>query len=478
MSRAKKVIKNLFSLTVAEIASKGIIFITTAYLARVLQPEGFGIIGYANSFIAYFLIVVNLGFNVFGVREVSKNPYTQNIKNYVNNIVSIRSIFSIISFLIYFIIVMIIDKPVDVKLVLLVTGFNLFSYAVMLDWVFIGLERMEIQAIRQLITGILNLVGIFIFVNDRTDTVLAAAIFSASTAINSIWIFLYYLKLYKNFKFEKNGILWKSILKSSLPIGLTNLCVILYSSFSILILGFFRTYYETGVYEAAFRFYSLTMMPVGIIQGAFLPLLSRSNELEDKRLVMDKFNTLLFIVGAITCGIIFTFSEPFSNIVFGSKFVETGWILRFLMISAMFAYFNQGHLLALSAWNKENLVLKCIAVSGIASVILNLIVTPNYGTIGAASISIFCEFLTVVLFSVFTYKLIKATYAFKMFRLMAIAAASCLIGYLTYDYGLHYFLSAFLSFVIYSVLVMQLKIVNIKEIISYFKPKENAINEI
>ncbi len=473
MGRAKKVIKNLFSLTVAEIASKGIIFITTAYLARVLQPEGFGIIGYANSFIAYFQIFVILGFHVFGIREVSKSPYTQNIKSYVNNIVALRSIFAIISFLIYFTIIFFIDKPTEVKLVLFVTGFNLFSYAVLLDWVFIGLERMEIQAVRQLITGILNLVGIFLFVNDKTDTVLTAVIFSVTIAINSTWIFLYYLKIYKNFRFEKNFALWKTILKSSLPIGLTNLCVILYSSFSILILGFFRTYYETGVYDAGFRFYSLTMMPVAIIQGAFLPLLSRSNNLEDKQMVMDKYNTLMFLAGAIICGIIFTFSSPFSNLVFGNKFIETGWITKFMMVSAMFAFFNQGHLMALSAWNKENLVLKCIAVSGVTSVLLNLIITPVLGTVGAASISVFCEFLTVVLFSIFTYKLIKKTSVFKMFKIIAIAAAACSVGYYAYENGIHYFLSAFLSFAIYSALIIKLKIVNIKEVLSYFKPKEN-----
>ncbi len=473
MSRAKRVIKNLFSLTVAEIASKGIVFITTVYLARVLQPEGFGIIGYANSFIAYFLIIVNLGFNVFGIREISKNPYTQNIKSYVNNIVTIRSLLAILSFLIYFTIIIFIDKPTAVKLVLLVTGFNLFSYAVLVDWVFIGLEKMALQAIRQLIAGILNLIGIYIFVNDKTDTVIAASIFTAATAITSLWLFLYYLKIYKTFRLEFNFALWKTILKSSLPIGLTTLSTILYSSFCVLILGFFRTYYETGVYEAAFRFYSLTMMPVGIIQGAFLPSLSRANDLADRQIVMDKFSTLMFIVGAIVCGTIFTFSEPFSNLVFGNKFVETAWIAKFMMVSAMFAFFNQGHLLALSAWNKEKLVLKCIAASGIISVILNLSITPSFGPIGAASISVFCEFLTVVLFSIFTYKLIKKTSVFKMFKIITVSAAACSVGYFAYVQGIHYFLSAFLSFAIYSILIIQLKIVNIKEVISYFKPKEN-----
>lgn len=478
MSRAKKVIKNLFSLTVADVASKGIVFITTTYLARVLQPDGFGIIGYANSFVAYFLIFVNLGFNIFGVREVSKSPFTQNIKNYVNNIVTIRGAFAVISYFLFFLIILFIDKPEEVKFVLLITGFNLFSNALMLDWVFIGLERMEIQAIRQLITGTLNLIGIYIFVNERTDTALAAAIFVIATAVNACWIFLYYLKLYKNFRFELNFSLWKRILKSSFPIGLTNLSVILYSSFSILILGFFRTYYETGVYDAAFRFYSLTMMPIGIIQGAFLPLLSRSSELGEKQAVMEKYNTLLFLVGAIVCGSIFTFSEPFSNIVFGDKFIETGWILKFLMLSSMLAFFNQGHLMALSAWNRENLVLKCIAVSGLASVALNLIFTPIYGTIAAASISVFCEFLTVVLFSIFTYKLLKKFYFFKLLKFVGISAIASLLGYIAFKNGVHSIFSTFLSFSIYIFFIIKMKIVNLQEVISYFKKKEKTANEI
>ncbi len=61
MKGTRRILKNMFSLTVAEFANKGIIFVFNAYLARVILPEGFGIIGFANAFAAYFLLVVNLG---------------------------------------------------------------------------------------------------------------------------------------------------------------------------------------------------------------------------------------------------------------------------------------------------------------------------------------------------------------------------------------------------------------------------------
>ena len=96
MSSNKKIFKNMVFLTIAEIANKGMLFVSTAYLTRIILAEGMGIIGYANSILSYFLILVNLGFNIVGQREIAKFP--ELIKKYVNSIITIRLLLSIISF--------------------------------------------------------------------------------------------------------------------------------------------------------------------------------------------------------------------------------------------------------------------------------------------------------------------------------------------------------------------------------------------
>ncbi|HKC86281.1 MAG TPA: oligosaccharide flippase family protein, partial [Blastocatellia bacterium] len=51
---AEKVAGNIFSLASGELLSRAIAFLATAYLARKLDPAGFGIIGFAAAFYTYF----------------------------------------------------------------------------------------------------------------------------------------------------------------------------------------------------------------------------------------------------------------------------------------------------------------------------------------------------------------------------------------------------------------------------------------
>ena len=139
MKQSRKILKNMFSLTVAEALSKGIVFIYNAYLARVIMPEGFGIIGFATAYLMYFLLFVNLGFNTVGTREIAKSH--SNTDKYVNSIITIRIIFSIIAYALLFFSTYALDKPMMVKYIIWISGINLFSNAILLDWVFYGNEK-------------------------------------------------------------------------------------------------------------------------------------------------------------------------------------------------------------------------------------------------------------------------------------------------------------------------------------------------
>ena len=146
MRTSRKILKNMFSLSIAEIANKGIIFITTAYLARVILPEGFGIIGYASSFIVYFILISNLGLNTVGTREIAKTP--EKINKYVNSIFTARVFLSIFSYIGLFIIVLFYDFTIEEKYVIWIAGINVIFNAINSDWVFQGIEKMEVAASR------------------------------------------------------------------------------------------------------------------------------------------------------------------------------------------------------------------------------------------------------------------------------------------------------------------------------------------
>ncbi|MFA6570695.1 MAG: oligosaccharide flippase family protein, partial [Bacteroidota bacterium] len=183
MKQSKKILKNLFSLSVAEAANKGIVFVYNAYLARVILPEGFGIIGFATAYLMYFLLFVNLGFNTVGAREIAKDHSRTN--KLVNTILTLRTIIAFVAYAVLFLTAFLLDKPMMVKWVIWISGLNLFANAFLVDWVYHGNEKMEFLALRQVITSVLNLTGIILLVHQKDDVVIAMIVTVISTSLNT-----------------------------------------------------------------------------------------------------------------------------------------------------------------------------------------------------------------------------------------------------------------------------------------------------
>ncbi|MGA2299052.1 MAG: flippase, partial [FCB group bacterium] len=389
MKQSRKILKNMFSLTVAEASSKGIVFIYNAYLARVILPEGFGIIGFASAYLMYFLLFVNLGFNTVGIREIAKSH--SNTNKYVNSIIGIRALFAVIAFAMLFFSTFALDKPMVVKYIIWISGINLFSNAILLDWVFHGNERMEFLGLRQFISSLLNLIGVVLLVHNQNDVIMAMVVTVASTLINSIWMLLLYIKMYGKIKLTFDLTFLRELLKSSIPITFSNFFVTILNTLNILMLGILKSNQETGYYKAAFQTVLLTVVPTVIIQNAFFPLISRSDSLEDRQKVMKKFFLLIFLIGTIVSVGFYTYSDYLILTIFGKDYIAAANLMRILMLSSVIIYINTGTTVPLIGWKKEKLVMYSIITGGMINIGLNFAMIPPYGAVGAAWATVISE---------------------------------------------------------------------------------------
>jgi len=467
MKTGRRILKNMLSLSAAEIANKGISLITLAYMARVLTPEGLGIIGWANALVLYFVFFVDLGYNVVGPREIAKKP--EQMQKYVNNISTIKILFAVSSYSILLIVTYFIDKPLESKYVLLISGLNVFANSILFNWVFQGIEKMEIIAIRQVTTSVLNLIGVFIFIENQNDILLAMAIMIGSLILNSVWMFLYYIRLYGWIKFEFDFKFWKVLLKASTPIALSLFIVTLYNNFSIFLLGILRSDFETGIYVVAYKVLTFVLIPTGILQYAFLPVLARSTTLEDKRKFAGKYILLTYIFGTIiTCGFL-TFAEYITILGFGNDYSQSIIIVQLLMVSGLLAYINVSYSAPLLSWNCEKKIFVAMSFGGIVNIILNLILIPDYGAKGAGISSIFTEFTVLIGLLIIFYSAVKKTFLIDFIIVLFFAVISCTAGFYLMKFGLYTILSGLISLLIFITFILIFKIISIDELKALLK---------
>ena len=93
--------ENIFSLSLVESSGYLLPLLTVPYLLRVLGPEKFGLVTFAQAFTQYFVIITDYGFNFSATRRVSVNRHDQiMLSRIVGAVIIIKLLLFFLSFII------------------------------------------------------------------------------------------------------------------------------------------------------------------------------------------------------------------------------------------------------------------------------------------------------------------------------------------------------------------------------------------
>lgn len=454
----RKIISNLITLSFSEFINKGVIFFTSMYLMRTILPEGNGILAFSTSFFSFFVLFVVLAFNTVGTREIAKAP--DKIKEYTDTIISTRVILSVVVFLIYVGILWSIDIGIEKRIVTFIVGFALFANAINLDWVFQGMEKMKVLAFRQVLTSIATLIGFLIFVHSRDDLYLAAVISTGSNLINVSWLFVYYVRTEFKFRFHIDKELLKLILKSAIPLSIFTFSVTMLNQANIMIMEYYKlSTDQIGIFNSAFKIIQFSVIPSAVIQMAFYPLLSRSQTLEERKLIFGKYLTLNLLIGAWITLIIFLIPEFVISSTVGLKYAAAVPLLKIYILSAIFMYLNTSLTPALIAWSFEKKVMYAIAIGSILSLIANFSLIYYLGVEGAVYASIIGEFAIAICLNIAIYSVIQETVFSIMLKTGLVAIISGAVGYFATYLQIHSIITGIITTLAFFILALQFKII-------------------
>ena len=325
-----KLLSNIISLFTLKGAEYIISFITLPYLLRVLGPEKFGAVTFAQVIINYCVLLTDYGFNLTAPRDIANAEEEERPRQF-SAILGAKAILFVCVMSLGIPLLILFGHTLDIGLLFctlpLLVGNVLFPI-----WYFQGIQVMKFITLFNLIARSISVVSIFLFVQEQNDYRLAAFLQSITpTLAGIISLAALYYKSPHIFCLP-SWISIKNKLYNGWDIFISTLFINLYTNSNIFILGILTNDTVVGYYAAANKLIVAVKGLLSPISNAIFPHIavlfkkSKKNAISFLCKVLHYIGVISFVISAI----VFVFAEPIVYLVMGKAYGESIRILQII----------------------------------------------------------------------------------------------------------------------------------------------------
>ena len=287
------------------------------------------------------------------------------------------------------------NKLSDNKTLFFIVSFSIILTSIGIDWLYQGLEEYHYITIRSIIFSITATFSIFIFIHNKNDYVIYAAISILSSLGSSILNFIKARKII--FSKRTRPLNFNKHLR---PLGVTYLMSFassIYLQLDTVMLGFLSTPINVGYYSTSTKLTKMFLSLISSIGTVLLPRLSYyiANNLRsefDRMLKKSISIILLLCIPSVVS--MMMLSKEIIQLIAGSKYlpaascvVITAPIIFFIGLTNIFG------LQILYPLGKERLVAISSIIGAFISIGLNFFLIPHFTYVGAALTTLITEFV-------------------------------------------------------------------------------------
>jgi O-antigen/teichoic acid export membrane protein len=389
--------RNFVALGTGEVLARLIAFGTMLIVAHRLGAEGLGVISFSAAVLLYLSRVVDAGFEVgIGIREVAVRRDT--LGEFVPAILAFRLLIAVIVGTIAGLASLSLLPSPEGPVVALYC-LTLIPMALSARWALTGLDRSTTAGISRAAGELLVFTTIVIIVRGPLDLwrVPVAQLLGDLSAAIIVLVGLRRLGVAVGPRW--NGtIVQPLVVRHITPyVGSTLLGIVLFNA-DVIFLRVFRDATTVGLYASAYALVSFVLNIGGTYTLTLLPALTRlaSDPTTRQRVFEEAAARMFLVVLPITIGGGMIGAEILAKL-YGAEFSAAGPVLAVLLISAPFSLMRAVATIAIMAERREGALLRIVGISAVANIVLNLIVVPRWGMIGAAVVTVVTELVRLVL---------------------------------------------------------------------------------
>jgi|GEM_PF-2371867 len=306
------------------------------YLARVLGPSNFGLLGLGTALILYFGVIVEYGFAVIGTRKVAiAQGDNEEISRIYVTIMTCRLTLLALCFVGLIVTIFLlpgIRKHWDLYLI---SFLQVVGLALSPNWLFQGLQHMKWIAYSDYGAKLLSLFLTFIIVRQSEEYLYAAALQASGFLISAlIGLFLVYRNVPLRLHRPDRARL-RAALIEGWPVFLSMAGMIFTTSTNTMILGAVGTTADVGYLNGAQRLIIAARALTNPITGAIYPHMSRlasHSPAEGVRFLLRQVFWTAAPFLLLSIGMLFL-SPLASRLLYGERFAETGVLLQIMSLT-------------------------------------------------------------------------------------------------------------------------------------------------
>jgi O-antigen/teichoic acid export membrane protein len=398
-STKQTVIKNTFWLFVSEASGRLLKIGLIVYAARVLGANGWGVFSYAMSIGSLMMIFSDIGIGNLLTREIIKK--NQDYKSFASSASFIKIVISFISAILILFISPYLSNIKGANILFPMIAITLFFGSITDLCLSINRasEKMEKEMIVKFImnTSIIVLGILLLIIKPEPESIAIAY------AIGSIIGFIIILLIIKNdIKKIFSKINIKTImivLKTSIPFAIIGLIANIMSNTDIYMLGIWKNATEIGLYSSVQRIQQFTLIIPSMIATAIFPIMSKlaNNDNDKFKTITEQSISIVFLIGIPIALGGMILADQIIPLIFGLGYINAIPILQILILILIFSFPFTLLSNAIFAYNKQKSLILVYLLGMIINIILNILLIPKFGAIGASlSVLISTALITVV----------------------------------------------------------------------------------
>lgn len=389
------VLNNVASLSWLQGVTYLLPIIILPYLFRVIGPEKFGLIAFAQAFVQYFMIITDYGFSITATKEISLSQHDPSkVHEIFSSVMMVKLGLAFVSLIILSILVYFIPKfRMDWMVYLFsfgaVIGSTLFPV-----WFFQGTEKMKYIADLNIVGEIVLAFLIICFVREPRDYLLVPLINSGVLIVNGILAqYIVFKHFGVTFKIQGYKTLGQQ-LRTGWNLFISIVAINAYTTTRVFAVGLLTNNTMTGFYSIAEKMANVVQtFPLSSFSQAIYPRLSKIYHKNKKKAfnIMQQIQQITINISLICIPLIFIFAPYLVKIICGGDYPAVVSTFRLLLVGVFFISsnaFRVQFLLVCGKMHEYSRIHVTMALIGLP-LIVSFIYSFYY--VGAAMATVFIE---------------------------------------------------------------------------------------